>query len=78
VWKEGDGDGMSVENNDGVEGMFSVVNFVYILDTAGDVERIRTKVTPDHDNLFFRIMTLKCPKSDLYLGQGFFTTFISV
>ena len=28
--KEGDGDGMSVENNDEVEGMFSVVNFVYI------------------------------------------------
>ena len=78
MWKEGDGDGMSVENNDEVEGMFSVVNFVYILDTAGDVERIRTKVTPDHHNLFFRIMTLKCHKSDLYLGQAFFTTFISV
>jgi len=30
VWKEGDGDGMSVENLDKFEGMFSVVNFVYI------------------------------------------------
>jgi len=30
MWKEGDGDGMSVENLDEVEGMFSVVNFVYI------------------------------------------------
>ena len=30
MWKEGDGDGMSAENLDEVEGMFSVVNFVYI------------------------------------------------
>ena len=30
MWKEGDGDGMSVENMDEVEGMFSVGNFVYI------------------------------------------------
>jgi len=43
---------MSVENLDEVEGMFSVVNFVYIKDTAGDVERIRTQVTPDHHILF--------------------------
>jgi len=29
MWEEGDGDRMSVENLDEVEGMFSVVNFVY-------------------------------------------------
>ena len=30
MWKEGYGDGMRVENLDKVEGMFSVVNSVYI------------------------------------------------
>jgi len=30
MWKEGDGDRISVENLDEVEGMFSVVNFVCI------------------------------------------------
>jgi len=39
VWKEGDVNGMSVENLDKVEGMFSVVNSVYMWDTAGDDER---------------------------------------
>jgi len=32
-----------------------LVRFVGIWDTAGDVERIRTKVTPDYDSLFFRL-----------------------
>ena len=30
MWREGDGDGMSVESVDEVEAMFSVVNLVYI------------------------------------------------
>jgi len=33
MWKEGDGDGMSAENLDEVEAMFSVVNLVYIYRT---------------------------------------------
>ena len=41
---------MSVENLDEIEGMFfCAVNFVYIQDTAGDVERIRTNThSTDH------------------------------